>query len=70
MSILAIISAQRWSQMTIRWQITLILMTLPPPPPPNAYPHEKNMYFLLFFFLIGTCLMINLITKIDTNRKY
>ena len=34
-SVLAIISAQSWSQMTIRWQITAILMTLPQ----NAYPH-------------------------------
>ena len=29
MSVLAIISAQSWSQMAIRWQITAILMTLP-----------------------------------------
>ena len=31
----AIKSAQSWSQMTTRWQITAILITLPP----NAYPH-------------------------------
>ena len=29
MSVLAIISAQSWSQMTLCWQITAILITLP-----------------------------------------
>ena len=47
-------------------QITAILTTLPS----NAYPHYKKYVFFLLFFLIDTYLMINFITKIDTNRKY
>ena len=64
MSVLATISTQSWRQMTIRWQITAILMTLPP----NAYAHLNICIF--YSFSIETYLMIYFITKTDTYIKY
>ena len=31
---------------------------------------KKNVFFYCFFFLIDTCLMINFIIQIDTDRNY
>ena len=43
--VLAIIPAQSWSQMTTRWQITAILMTLLP----KCISALKICFFLFFF---------------------
>ena len=40
-----------------------------PTPQMHIRTKKKNVFFLLFF-LIDTCLMINFIIKIDTDRKY
>ena len=51
MSVSAIIEAQRWSQMTNRWQITAILITLPPK---CISALKKYVFFLVFFLLRPT----------------
>ena len=39
-------------------------------PTPKCISELKKYVFLLTFFLIDTCLMTNLTTKIDTDGKY
>ena len=40
------------------------------PPPQMHIRTKKYGFFFTVFFLIETCLMINFIIKIDTDRKY
>ena len=37
---------------------------------PQMHIRNKEICTFLMFFLIDTCLMINFIIKIDTDRKY